>query len=68
MTERVGGQLDELQGRVSDVRELLGSATSSLRRWVRFAALLGFIAALWGLWGQISLAKRGWRALRGRPA
>ncbi len=62
----VADQLDGMQSRVSEVRELISSAASSLRWWIRFGALLGFLGSLWGLWGQISLARRGWRGFRGR--
>ncbi|MEM7321629.1 MAG: hypothetical protein AAF531_00965 [Actinomycetota bacterium] len=62
----VADQLDSMQGRVSEVREAITSAASSLRRWIRLGSFLGFLGALWGLWGQVSLAKRGWRGFRGR--
>lgn len=60
----VADRLDQMQGNVSDVRDRIDEAASSLRRWIRIGALGGFLAALWGLWAQIALTKRGWRGLR----
>lgn len=62
----VADQLDQMQGRVSDVRDNITSAASSLRRWIRIGSFLGFLGSLWGFWGQVCLTKRGWRAFRGR--
>jgi hypothetical protein len=64
--QAVSDELDDMQSRVSGGRELFGDARSSLRRWIRLGAFLGLLGALWGLWGQISLTKRGFRGLRSR--
>ncbi len=66
-TKRISDELDSMQGRVSEVRVLQADAATSLRRWVRFGALMGFLGSLWVLWAQISLARRGWRGFRARP-
>jgi hypothetical protein len=63
----VSDELDGLQGRVREVRDLLTSTSDSLRGWIRLGTLLGFFGSLWGLWAQICLARRGWRGFRGRP-
>ena len=67
VTKRISDELDAMQARVSDVRSLQADAATSLRRWVRFGALLAFLGSLWVLWGQITLARRGWRGFRARP-
>ncbi len=66
-TKRISDELNAMQARVSEVRLLRSDAATSLRRWVRFGALLAFIGSLWVLWGQITLARRGWRGFRARP-
>lgn len=63
----VADELDTLQAAVTDVGEAFNSAERSLRRWIRIGALFGFLASLWLCWAQFSLARRGLRAVRGRP-
>lgn len=62
----IADELDDMQARVSGLRAMITDAESSLRRWIRLGSFLGLIGSLWGLWGQISLAKRGWKGFRGR--
>ena len=59
-------ELDGMQSAVSDTRDDLDDATGSLRRWLRIGGLLGFLASLWVLWSQVTLARRGWRGVRNR--
>jgi len=59
-------EIDGMQARVTDARNVIDDASSSLRSWIRLGAFLGFLVALWVLWAQIALARRGWRGLRGR--
>ncbi len=65
--EKVSEQLNTMQARVSEVDDEIDDAARSLKRWLGFTALIGFVTSGWGLWGQVSLARRGWRGLRGRP-
>ena len=62
----VADRLDTMQAGVSDTRSGIATATTSLRRWLRLAAFIGFLVSLWGLWGQVVLARRGWRGTRAR--
>lgn len=62
----VAEELDEMQADVSDTRSRIADATTSLRRWLRLGAFLGLLLSLWGLWGQVVLARRGWRGTRAR--
>lgn len=64
---RMADQIDGMQGRVTEARDRLDGATSSLRSWLRLGGLIGFLMALWGLWAQWSLVRRGWRGFRNRP-
>lgn len=63
----IADELDSMQGSVTDTRDRLDDATSSLRRWLRIGGLLGFLASLWALWAQVTLARRGGRGIRNRP-
>ncbi len=59
--------VNEMQATVSAVQDRVETTERSLRRWARMASVLGLFVSLWGLWGQISLARRGWRGVRRRP-
>jgi hypothetical protein len=59
-------EIDGMQARVTEARNVIDDASSSLRSWIRLGAFLGFLVALWVLWAQTALARRGWRGLRGR--
>lgn len=63
----VATEIDTLQAGVVDVRQAVVEAARSLRRWIRIGAFFGFLGVLWGLWAQFCLARRGLRAVRGRP-
>lgn len=63
----VAAEIDTLQAGVVDVRQAVDEAARSLRRWIRIGAFFGFLGALWGSWAQFCLARRGLRAVRGKP-
>lgn len=60
-------EIDGMQSRITDARDAVDDAASSLRSWLRIGGLLGFLGALWLLWSQVVLARRGWRGFRNRP-
>lgn len=62
----LAADVNEMQARVSSVRDRIDSAASGLRRWARLTSFIGFFGSLWGLWAQVALARRGWQRLRGR--
>lgn len=64
---RMATEVDGMQSRVTDARERLDAAAGSLRSWLRIGGLLGFLIALWSLWAQRSLLRRGWRGFRNQP-
>jgi len=62
----VADALDGMQSRVTGIRSSVEDASRSVRRWIRIGAVAAFLVALWGLWAQVCLARRGWRGTRGR--
>lgn len=64
--EAVSAELNALQAETSTLRERIDETGQSLRRWLRLAGLGGFFLAPWALWGQLLLARRGWRGMVGR--
>jgi len=65
--ELVADELDGLQAKVAGAGDALDDATRSLKRWIRFGAFIGLLVSLWSFWAQFVLARRGLRAVRGRP-
>lgn len=63
----IADEIDVLQAEVAGAGEALDNAARSLKRWLRLGALFAFLASLWSGWAQYCLARRGARALRGRP-
>ena len=64
----VADELNTLQAGVAGAREAIDGATRSLKRWIRIAAFVGFLASLWSCWAQFCLTRRGFRGARGlRP-
>lgn len=62
---RIGDRINGMQTSVSGTGDLIESTVDSLTNWIRVSALAGFLLALWSLWAQTSLMKRGWRGMRG---
>lgn len=60
-------EINGMQDRVTDARTTIDDAASSLRTWIRIGGLVGFLIALWMLWSQVVLARRGWRGVRNQP-
>lgn len=64
--DEVGDELNAMQSKVSDIQSVIDSATSSLKTWLRLGAFAGIGLALWSLWAQFCLLRRGLRGLRGQ--
>lgn len=55
-----GDVLDGIEETVDDLGD-------GLRFWIRVSGIVFLVLALWALWGQILLARYGFRSLRSRP-
>ncbi|MEM7341167.1 MAG: hypothetical protein AAF467_21105 [Actinomycetota bacterium] len=59
----VSTQLDDARTRLSAVDERIEDVGATLRWWVRALAFVVALVFGWGLWGQVLLARHGWRSL-----
>ncbi len=62
---QVSEELNQLQAGFGEVRDAVETARDSISRWMRLAALAGVGVALWSLWAQSWLLRRGWRGVLG---
>ncbi len=62
---RVRDQLNDLQAGFGQLRASVEAGRDSLVRWIRLATLAGVALALWSLWAQSWLMRRGWRGMLG---
>ena len=62
---RISEEVNQLQAGFGNVRGVVEEAKDSLTSWIRLATLAGVALALWSLWAQSWLLRRGWRAILG---
>jgi hypothetical protein len=66
-TEDPEGVLDETATNLAAAQQELDDFDESLEVWVRIAALVLVLLALWSVWAQFHFAGWGWRAWRANP-